>query len=213
MRYYKNILKIIIATFVIVILCILTANYVVKKSTESKISDNIEDVPYNKAGLLLGTSKYLSNGRMNLYYRYRLDAAVKLYKSGKIEYILVSGDNSTSKYNEPVTIKNDLVEMGIPDDRIYLDYAGFRTLDSIIRCKLIFGQNSVTVISQQFHNERAVYIACAKDIRAFGYNAPDVNIQYGFKTKTRELFARVKMFMDLMFHKQPKFLGEKIEIK
>lgn len=109
-------------------------------------------------------------------------------------------------------MKEDLMAAGIPESAIYLDYAGFRTLDSVVRCKIIFGELDILVISQQFHNERAVYIARAKGMQAIGYNAQDVNAKYGFKTRIREYLARTKMFLDLWFGKEPKFLGEEIQI-
>lgn len=185
----------------------------VTRSVKSKVFYSLENIPFNNVGLLLGTAKMLSNRHSNLYYKYRIEAAVKLFKAGKIRFILVSGDNSTRRYNEPTTIKKDLEFKGISADKIYLDYAGFRTLDSVVRSKQIFGQNSITIISQQFHNERAIFIAERKGINAIGFNAEDVNTYYGFKTKLREKFARVKMVIDLVFNKQPKFLGNKIEIK
>ena len=126
---------------------------------------------------------------------------------------MVSGDNSSTDYDEPSTIKNDLVAQGIPPTKIFLDYAGFRTLDSVVRSKEIFGQHEVTIISQQFHNERGIYIAESKGMKAVGINAKDVSTPYGFKTRLRERFARVKMMLDLIFGKKPKFLGEKIQIK
>ncbi|PXY01323.1 protein SanA [Marinifilum breve] len=189
------------------------SNKLVEKAAADKIYDSTTKIPHNKVGLFLGTAKYVSNGQINLYYKYRIDAAVALFKAGKVKFILVSGDNSTKEYDEPSTIKEDLVSKGIPANKIYLDYAGFRTLDSVVRCKKIFGQNSITIISQQFHNERAIYIANNKDIHAIGFNAKDVSVHYGFKTQLREKLARVKMVIDLVIGKQPKFLGEKIEIK
>lgn len=171
------------------------------------------DIPGKKIGLLLGTSKYLSKGKHNFYYKYRIDAAVELFRLGKISYILVSGDNATMNYDEPTTIKKDLVNRGIPEKRIFLDYAGFRTLDSVERCKEVFGETDIVVISQQFHNERALYIAKKKGINAVGFNARDVDFRYGYKTKLREKFARVKTILDIhLLNTQPKFLGPKIEI-
>jgi SanA protein len=108
-------------------------------------------------GLVLGTSQYLKNGYLNWYFKYRIEATVELYKKGKIDFILVSGDNSHKNYDEPTAFKNELIKRGIPADQIYLDYAGFRTLDSVVRAKEIFGQTSITIISQKFHNERAIY--------------------------------------------------------
>ena len=109
--------------------------------------------------------------------------------------------------------KEELVKRGIPEDRIFLDYAGFRTLDSVIRAKEIFGQEEITIISQEFHNERAIYLAGKNDIEAVGFNARDVSRRYGLKVQLREYLARTKVFLDILFEVEPKFLGEKIEIK
>ncbi len=195
------------------ILLILLSNFIIDSSAEGKTFTNINDVPENRVGLILGTSNRLASGGANPYYTFRINAAVQLYESNKIEFILVSGDNGTKYYNEPTTIKNDLVERGIPEGKIFLDYAGFRTLDSMVRAKEIFGLDSVTVISQKFHNERAVYIAERKGLTAIGYNAKDVPAKYGLKVQFREYFARVKVFLDLLFNTEPKFYGDKVEIK
>jgi len=165
-------------------------------------------------GLLLGTSKNLGNGKPNPYFANRIDAAVKLYKAGKIRYIIVSGDNRSVKYNEPMIMKKELIKQGIPAEVIFVDYAGFRTLDSVIRARDIFGQNTFIIISQEFHNKRAVFIARRSGIEAYGYNADDVGMSNGFFTNTREIFARVKVFLDIyVFHVQPKYLGEKVVIQ
>lgn len=206
-----------LTVFGIFILLIIVAIYIVdiivKRSTRNAVFSSVDTIPFHKVGLLLGTAKYLSDGNINLYYKYRINAAEALFKSGKINYILISGDNGTEDYNEPEEMKNDLISRGIPEEKIYLDYAGFRTLDSIVRCKDIFGQDAITVISQQFHNERAIYLARQNDITAVGYNAQDVTKRYGIKTMTREKLARCKMMMDLFFGKEPKFGGDKIEIE
>lgn len=212
MKHIKNFLKIAIIFVFITMIVIFVADTYVKRSTKDKIHSSTETIPYNKVGLLLGTGKILSNGEVNLYYKYRIDAALKLFSEGKIDVILVSGDNSTPYYNEPSTIKEDLIKGGIPTDSIFLDYAGFRTLDSVMRSKEIFGQTNITIISQPFHNERAICIANHKNINAVGFNAEDVSSRYGLKTQLREKFARVKMLIDLVIDKQPKFLGEKILI-
>ncbi|SDS03163.1 SanA/YdcF family protein [Winogradskyella sediminis] len=170
--------------------------------------DDIDTIPKNNVGLVLGASKWAPSGSINLFYKHRVDAAVALYKAGKIDYILVSGDNGRKDYDEPTDFKNDLVANGIPAEHIFLDYAGFRTLDSIVRAKKIFGQNAITIISQKFHNERAIYIAQHNDIDAVAYNAKDV-----YKTPPREYLARTKARLDLLFDIKPKFLGDKIAIK
>jgi len=170
--------------------------------------DDVNNIPKNNVGLVLGASKFAPSGSINLFYKHRVNAAVALYNAGKIDYILVSGDNGRKDYDEPTDFKNDLVTKGIPAKHIFLDYAGFRTLDSIVRAKEIFGQNAITIISQQFHNERAIYIAQHYDIHAVAYNAKDV-----YKTPPREYLARTKARLDLLFNVKPKFLGDKIAIK
>ena len=185
------------------------------KQTDKKqnIYTETDSIPENKAGLLLGTSKFLRNGKSNQYFENRISATVQLFRAGKIKNIVISGDNSKKEYNEPEDMKNELIKHGIPEKRIYLDFAGFRTYDSVFRMKEIFGQDKFTIISQEFHNQRAVYIANSLKLNAIGFNARDVNAYNGFKTKIREKFARVKVFIDLILDKKPKFLGEKIEIK
>ena len=205
-------LKRIFYSGVALLLLVLLLNYKVKHDVKESMYNNITETPSKKVGLLLGTAKYVKGGWINLYYTHRITAAVELYKAGKIEYILISGDNGRESYDEPTLMKEDLMAAGIPESAIYLDYAGFRTLDSVVRCKIIFGELDILVISQQFHNERAVYIARAKGMQAIGYNARDVNAKYGFKTRIREYLARTKMFLDLWFGKEPKFLGEEIQI-
>ncbi len=202
----------ILSTLTIFLIVTIWANRTVTETSEQYITGNIENLADNNIGLLLGTSKNLANGNNNQFFFNRIDATVELYSKRKIKNIIISGDNSTVGYNEPQDMKEELVKRGIPENHIYLDYAGFRTLDAVIRAREIFGQNSFTVISQKFHNERAVYIARKNGINAFGYNAKEVDAYNGFKTKVRELFARDKVFIDLLFGVKPKFLGEKIII-
>ncbi len=174
--------------------------------------NSIEKIPHNRTGLLLGTSKFVSRNKINQYYLNRINAAVELYLSGKIDYIVVSGDNALKSYNEPRTMRKDLIKMGVPPDHIYLDYAGFRTLDSVVRIKHIFKQDSVTIISQDFHNERAIYIARHNGINAIAFNA-HVPRQDFFVSNVREFFARLKCILDVyLFNSKPKFLGDSIEI-
>jgi SanA protein len=196
----------------LVVAGVLLANYTVTQNARDHVYDTVDSTPTKKVGLLLGTGKFLRSGYVNLFYKYRIDATIALYKAGKIKYILISGDNSREGYDEPTSMKEDLMAAGIPESAIYLDYAGFRTLDSIVRCKLVFGESDILVISQQFHNERAIYIAEANDMTAEAYNAKSVSRRYGAKTYIREYLARTKMFMDLLFGKDPKFLGKEIKI-
>ncbi|WP_010521756.1 SanA/YdcF family protein [Aquimarina agarivorans] len=197
----------------IAILCIiLIANKTISASAKQKLYASTITIPKNKIGLLLGTSKYVSSGQINLYYQYRIQAAAELYHAEKIEFVLVSGDNSSKSYNEPKKIKEDLIKQGIPANKIVLDYAGFRTLDSVVRAQKVFGEPKFTIISQQFHNERALFLADRFNCDAIAYNAKSVSSRYGLRVKIREYFARVKVFIDLMFNIKPKFLGDKITI-
>ena len=193
-------------------LLIVFANYTIENSVTRFISSDINSLPVCKTAVLLGTTKLLADGRPNLYFYNRLRAAYELLKTGKVRYIIVSGDNGNKKYNEPKDMRDELVRMGVPDSAIFLDYAGFRTFDSILRAQIIFGQSSFIVVSQAFHNKRAVYIARHYGIDAFGYNAEDVHAYIGIKTRVREFFARAKVFVDFLFDRKPKFLGEKIRI-
>lgn len=207
--------KIIYSVFFITVLFLLFtwwANYKIASAAKPYVFDNIHEVPAAETGLLLGTAKLLPNGYINLYFKYRIDAALELFKAGKIKYIIISGDNGREEYNEPEDMKNELINGGVPDSVIYLDYAGFRTFDSVIRAKKIFGQDKLISISQKFHNERMVFIARNNEIEAYGYNAQDVRKSGGLRTNIREFFARAKVFLDMLIDREPKFLGEKIKI-
>lgn len=181
--------------------------------TQSRLYNQVSEIPHNRVGLLLGTSKYQSQGHINLFYKYRLNAAIELFNNHKIDFILISGDNGQIEYNEPKTIRDDLVTAGIPQNRIFLDYAGFRTWDSIIRAKKVFGETQMTVISQKFHNERAIFIGNRNRMKLIGFNAQDVPQGYGTKTMIREKLARIKLMLDIVFNKQPRYLGKTIKIE
>ncbi|REH52351.1 SanA protein [Tenacibaculum gallaicum] len=209
----KKIVIVFLVSSLVIISSIYFSNKIIENNAEGKLYNSTENISKNKVGLLLGTAKYLSDGRINLYYQFRVEAAVTLFKAQKIDFIVVSGDNGTKNYNEPSEFKDDLIEAGIPENKIFLDYAGFRTLDSVVRVKEIFGQTSVTIISQQFHNERALYLANHYDIDAIGYNARGISGKYAVKVQLREYLARVKVFVDILFNIKPKFLGKPIEIK
>lgn len=211
MKKKKRIL--ILFVFLLPIIAIFAANYCIEKNAKNKTFSDVSAIKKNKVGLVLGTAKMLNNGYVNLYFTYRINATVALYKEGKIDFVVVSGDNGNKNYDEPTDFKDELIKQGIPENKIYLDYAGFRTLDSVVRIKEIFGQNSVTIISQKFHNERAIYLASHFNISAIGFNAQDVSGRYGLKTQIREYLARVKVFVDIIFNVKPKFLGDKIDIK
>lgn len=209
----KNMFKIFLLLLVAGIIFTAWANYSIRQESREFVSYRIADVPKTKTALLLGTGKTLSNGMPNAYFYNRIQAAADLYKSGRIRYIIVSGDNGTKDYNEPEDMQYALIQNGVPQDKIYMDHAGFRTLDSVIRAKEIFGQTQLVIVSQKFHNERAVFLARKNGMEAFGYNAPDVNRYAGLKTNLREYLAKAKVYWDLILGVEPKFGGDRIEIK
>jgi len=208
--FLKRLLRLFFFGSISIASVIIFSNYWVNKQSNDSIFDEIENIPYNKTGLVLGTSKRVVGGGENLFFKHRIEAAYQLFNAGKIDYIIVSGDNSIMEYNETRDMKNSLIELGVPEDKIIDDFAGFRTLDSVIRSKEVFGQDSITIISQKFHNQRAIFIAKNHDIYALGYNAKDVPQYYGKKTQIREYFARVKSLIDVyVLRTMPKFYKEK----
>ena len=181
----------------------LICNQIVVNNAEGKVFSDIDSIKYNKVGLLLGTTPQARFDRItNYFFIYRIDAAEQLYKAGKIEKILISGDeNSLDGVNETECMRDSLVARGVPASAIILDGKGFRTICSIINANKVYGLKSFTIISQKFHNERAIYLAehlglDVENIQA--YNAKDPESRRAYLTTIREYFARVKMFMDLM---------------
>lgn len=212
MKLFKKIMLISFFLILGAIGSIILADYLIVSKVKNNLFENVKTIPHKKVGVVLGTIKILPSGYINRYFKYRIEATVALYKAKKIKYILVSGDNSRKGYNEPEDMKNALIAKGIPESKIFMDFAGFRTLDSIVRAREIFGQTSFTVISQKFHNERAVYLAHLEGMEVIAFNAKDVTIKYGIKTQIREKLARVKVFIDYLTGKEPKFLGKKVII-
>ncbi|MDO5316681.1 MAG: ElyC/SanA/YdcF family protein [bacterium] len=197
----------------VVLALVSVCNVIVIQSAKGRTYNNVEEIPYNKVGVVLGTVPKLSNGNDNYYYTCRMKATADLYYAGKISYIIASGDNHIKEYNEPECMRNSLVALGVPDTVIYLDYAGFRTFDSMVRAKKVFGQDSITVISQHWHNQRAIFVARQQDMNAIGFDAKDAIVRKAyFKNHLREMLAKVKAVVDVCFGKQPHFLGEPIII-
>jgi len=194
MNYRKLLLRLILLFIAGSLATLVYCNWAVSQAARGKLYAGVNNIPFNKVGILLGTSKALADGRDNLYYKYRIQAALDLYKAEKVQYIIVSGDNSRKDYNEPEQMRTDLINGGVDSSYIILDYAGFRTFDSMVRLRDVFGQTKATVISQRFHNERALYIASKEGITAIAYNAKDVNASAGFKTLLRERLARKSVY-------------------
>lgn len=175
------------------------------------IYDNLKSLPHRQVGVVLGTAKYYRTGVINQYYLYRIQGALNAYNSGKVNYLLLSGDNAQQSYNEPMTMRRDLMAAGVPASDIVLDYAGFRTLDSIVRTRKVFDTNDFIIITQRFHCERALFIALHMGIQAQCYAVPSPkNI---LSVRVREVGARLGALADLyLMKREPRFLGPMVPI-
>jgi len=183
-------------------------------TSDKHIYTEIKDLPQKKAALLLGTAKYVAKGKKNYFYVYRIRAAVALWKAGKVKAILVSGDNETKYYNETARMQKDLIKAGVPKKYIALDYAGFRTLDSVVRAEAVFDLEDYIIVSQKFHLERALFIAKAKGQKVIGFAAKDIaGTKAANKMMVREFLARVKAFLDVyILGTKPRFYGKKEKV-
>lgn len=203
-----------IGLFLIGLFLIFILNIWVEKSTQKQVFQQTDDLPSHDVALVLGTIKLINHRYRNPYFYNRIDAAAELYEKGKVKHFILSGDNHREGYNEPEDMMEALIKKGVPSSAMTLDYAGFRTLDSVVRCQAIFQQKKVTIISQKFHNHRAVFIANKKGLDAVAYNAKEVFRSPWSKVKLREYLARLAVVLDLyIWNRQPKFYGEKIDIK
>ncbi len=199
--------------FLVSCAAIIAIDYWVSWQAEDRIIYDIDEVPEREVAVVLGTSKYLGR-TLNDYYKYRIEAAIELFNREKVNQFLLSGDNAHRSYNEPWTMKRDLLKAGVPDERINLDYAGFRTLDSIVRAKKIFDTDNFLIITQKFHCERALFIANSYDIHATCLAVSGPTHHSGMTIRLREVFARTKAFLDLyIIGTTPKFLGPKEPIQ
>ena len=179
----------------------------------SDIYTDIKKVPAKKAALVLGTAKYISKGKQNYFYTYRIRAAVQLWKAKKVNAIVVSGDKSTY-YDEVTSMYKDLIKLGVPSKYITRDFHGHRTFDSIVRAKEVFSLDDYIIVSQKFHLNRALYIAHEKGQKAIGFAAKDIKgTKAAQKMIDREALAQVKAFLDIhVLNTKPKVLGKKIKV-
>ncbi|WMX16096.1 MULTISPECIES: vancomycin high temperature exclusion protein [unclassified Aureispira] len=195
------------------VLMVLLANLVVLIAVNSNVYNDIQKVGYSDVALVLGTSRSVNGIVENPFFTHRIKAAAELFFEGKVKHILVSGDNSSMNYNEPRDMRHALIKLGVPDSCITMDFAGLRTLDSVVRSHKIFQQKRITIVSQEFHNYRALFIAQHYGIDAVAYNAAYPK-EATLKTVWREYLARPKALLDLyLLDTQPKFLGDKITIR
>jgi SanA protein len=209
-RWLKRLRTAVVLLLIAFVTVVAYANITAVWASRGRIFSDVSQIPATKVGLVFGTTDRIG-GRENLYFRYRIDAAAEAFHAGKVETLIVSGDNRSSLYyDEPEKMRLALVARGIPEGRIVDDGDGMRTLDSVIRAKEIYGADTVLFISQRFQIERAIYLAKAHGINAYGYEARDVESHAGLKTRIREIGARVKMWLDVNFlNTRPQRLGEK----
>lgn len=199
----------IAATGLAIVLC----NLIVARTAQPFLHEDIALLPFHHVAVVLGTSRYTTDGNTNGHYHRRMEAVAALVKAKKIRFVLVSGDYSSRWYDEPTRMKNDLVALGVPPQQIYRDYAGFRTLDSVIRAREVFGLESFIIVSQQFQNERALYIARNNDINAIAFNAEGVLVAHDYSSRIREALARVLAVLEIhLLGVEPKVLGPDVII-
>ena len=195
------------------IIVIGVCNIWIVKSTEADVYSSLDDLPDHRVALVLGTSYRSVGGGPNPFFQNRIEMAAMLYSMGKVDHFILSGDNSTRYYNEPLEMRKALISKGVPSSAITLDYAGLRTLDSVVRSKKIFGQNKILIITQPFHSYRALFISRYYKMDAVAMVAEDPDLEQTFKVRLREYLARTKAVLDLyIFKTDPRFLGEKEEI-
>lgn len=212
-RLLRRIAQGIAAFTLLCALFTLYANVTVERATRPRIYTDMDAIPRNRVALLLGTNPLNRLGHPNSYFINRISTAASLYHAGKADYIIASGDNHTRLYDEPMAMRDSLMAHGVPEERIILDFAGFRTLDSVVRAKEVFGCDSLTIISQNDHNARALYLAASNGIEAVAISAPfRAGRWVRVRLTIREWLARDKMLLDLWLGKRPHFLGEKIPI-
>jgi len=188
--------------------------WLIQAAGKGRVFDRADLIPAREVGLVLGASEHLRGGGENPYFQKRIEAAARLYNLGKVKRLLVSGDNHLRGYNEPEAMKRALIALHVPPGAITMDYAGLRTLDSIVRARKIFGLRQFTIISQRDHDDRALLIAEHYGINAIAYAADDVSFAYAQRAHIHEWLAQVKVILDLfLLHTAPKYLGAKETIR
>ncbi len=210
MKIVRRIARSFLYLIIGLILFVAITNFWVVLSTYSEIYGSSEDIPVKSVGLVLGTTDKLMSGKENPYFIGRIKSAAVLYHNKKIQHIILSGDNRTKYYNEPMKMKEALLKEGVPEDAITLDFAGFRTLDSVVRCHEIFGQSKFTIITQRFHGYRALFISKFYNLDAVVMTADDMTFPSSIPTRLREIMARPLAVIDLyILKRQPHLLGKK----
>jgi len=204
MRGTRIIKRVLLAIISALAALMVVSNLLVVKNAEGRLFEEVDSVPDGDyTGLLLGTTPMTRiSHRRNIFFENRIKATANLYHAGKIRKILISGDDkSLDGINETECMKDSLLARGVPESDIILDGKGYRTIHSVQRAYYDYGCRNLIVISQKFHNERALYLANHLGLdfdQVIGFNAESPRSLMSQKTYVREWFARVKMFMDLL---------------
>lgn len=210
MNVWKRIVRGGVIGFSVLIIFVVASNVWVIISTRSKVLDDQQQLKEGGVALVLGTSHRMISGVPNPFFTNRIATAANLYKNGKAVHFILSGDNRTRYYNEPMEMKKALMKLGVPASAITLDNAGLRTLDSIVRCKEIFGQSNIIIITQPFHSYRALFISNYYHMDAVALVAQEPTQEIAVQVYVREYFARTKAILDLyVLGTGPRHLGEK----
>jgi SanA protein len=190
-------------------------NWWILRSGQPRIFAKIEDTPAHEVALVLGTSRLAADGHsMNPFFAGRMDAAAALYHAGKVKHLLLSGDNGREGYDEPTWMRDALIQRQVPLEAITLDYAGFRTLDSVARAKVVFGLRQCLIVTDDFHIARSLFLAKAHDLDAQGFASGPVPWERSKKTRIREIASRAMAWLDIyLFRTKPKFYGPHVEIR
>lgn len=200
-------------TFLCVALLTVAANAWIILSTRSRIYGKVITAPANDVGLVLGTSSVTPGGDANPFFAGRIETAARLYDGGKVRHLLLSGDNHHRSYDEPEEMRKSLLEAGLPESALTIDEAGFRTLDSVARAKGVFGQSRLTIVTDDFHAARALFLADHFGLDAIAVCSRSVPMKRSLKTRLREIASRVKACLDVyVLHRQPRFLGPQIPL-
>ena len=190
------------------------AVWFIHRAASGRVYDDPAGLPVNDVGLVLGTSPRVAGGGHNPHFDNRMAAAASLYVAGRVHHLLLSGDNGTRGYDEPADMKTALLGLGVPADAMTLDDAGFRTLDSVVRARAVFGLTRLTVITDRFHAYRAVFLARHKGIDAIAFPSREVDLRASYKSQLRECGADLKACLDVwVFHTRPRFLGDPIPVR
>jgi SanA protein len=204
----RRILRLAALAVAAVVLAWLACEVAVEIAAAGRSYSRIDDIPPRDSALVLGTSKYVAPGRINLHYQYRIEAAAALFKAGKVKRLIVSGNGAEPNYNEPRMMREDLVARGVPADRIVRDEAGLRTFDSVVRAATVYGAPDCIVVSQPSHNERAIFIGRCRGQDIIGWNARAVDLQTDPRTAVRERLARMRAVLDVtVFHEKLRIAG------